>query len=151
MIGLVILLALKESSGTPLNKENRGKLKLKDGIERKFNETVVTAVETKMFLLDAVGRAVNKTADKLLTAKQHVKNVRESIQGKSLKKLENMKEKLRENKDIAKHTDRHLIHVARDFLIAPPPIRLIPSAGTTVPTSFGKELKVSPFAPKLAV
>ncbi len=135
-------MALKDAKRKPAD--------FKEDAERKFNQTVVKVVETKTFLLDAVARTVNKTADKLLATKQHLKETKEALKTKmvasideSAKKLEKMKEDFHDYKRAkeAQSGNHQIGYVSRDFLVAP--VFLINENAPTVPFSVSENYKQS--------
>lgn len=126
-----------------INKTEDRKEDFKESLERKFNETTVKVAETKLFLLDALARSVNITADKILSAKQHAKHTKETLLAKmgasfdqTVQRLGEMKKEIRDYKESKKHNhDGQFVYVTRDFLLAPVfPIEL-PTSPSTVATS----------------
>jgi hypothetical protein len=120
-------MTIKCCNGMALKKEIIEKSSVvKEDLEEKINQTVVKAVDTKTFLLDAVAFSINKTANVLLATKQHFKETKESLKtkmsgsvNKTAHKMEELKEELHGQAKTPTNQAGRIVFVTRDFLAAP--------------------------------
>ena len=99
-------------------------------MEQGFNNTMVKVVETKMSLLDVVGRTINKTAGLLMGAKHSLNEAKDvllqkvaQVYNKTAVKVEDLKEEVKDYKlakIAAKHQPTPIVLMSKnDFLIGP--------------------------------
>ena len=129
------MMALSDCSAMALKKteviHDTGKTAdISERMEQGFNNTIVKVVETKMSLLDIVGRTINKTAGLLMGAKHSLNEAKDvlllkvaQVYNKTAEKVEDMKEEAKEfklAKIAAKHQPTPIVLMSKnDFLTGP--------------------------------